>query len=91
MCDDGLLLLRNAIIERAVDDYKGGRHMRREVEAFLLSDFCAVLLTNSTTSGPKILTYLKQWEEENRWGPRGAKRRAASGDVKTSSNDKQRR
>lgn len=62
---ENLLLLRNAIIERAVDDYKCG-YNRREVEEFLLSADCAGLLANSTASGPQILEHLKLWKKRNK-------------------------
>lgn len=79
--DDCLLLLRNAIIERAVDDYKScvmgdctaARNLY-EIEAFFKSDYCGVLLGNTTTTGPEILEMLREWrrqvEEARRKGKR---------------------
>lgn len=75
---ENMLLLRNAIIERAIDDYKacvirgGGRGccIDRgtiniiEVEAFFNSWYCGVLLGNSSTTGPDILKRLRKWREQ---------------------------
>ena len=71
MFEDNLLLLRNAIIERAVDDYKncvirGDTYTRNfcEIETFFNSEYCATLLGNSNTSGAEILERLHKWREQ---------------------------
>ena len=71
MRDENLLLLRNAIIERAVNDYKncvirGDTYTRnfREIEDFFESEYCATLLGNSNTSGAEILERLRKWREQ---------------------------
>lgn len=70
--DENLLLLRNAIIERAVDDYKNcvirgdGYSYRniQELEAFFKSEYCATLLGNTSTSGTEILERLHEWRKQ---------------------------
>ena len=78
MYDENLLLLRNAIIGRAIDDYKacvirgdrrGGksdynRPNTREVEKFFNSWYCGVLLGDSLITGPDILSRLYNWREQ---------------------------
>lgn len=76
---ENLLLLRNAIIERAVDDYKSG-YNRREVEEWLLSADCAKLLVNSDASGPQILEHLKLWAKKNSYKAYCKKRGRKFGD-----------
>ena len=64
------MLLRNAIIERTMDDYKGlvagackakpDRNIT-EIEMFLRSRWCAQLLNISDATGPEILDELHEW------------------------------
>lgn len=68
-----LLYLRNAIIERTIDDYKAlvagackakpDRNIK-EIEAFLMSQWCGVLLNISDATGPEILKELREWHGE---------------------------
>lgn len=70
------LILRNAIIERAIEDYKTctlGYKRRdtqgtQEVELFFGSIWCAMLLNTSTVTGPEILETLHEWRDKAKRG-----------------------
>lgn len=69
--DENLLLLRNAIIEQAVNDYKNcvirGETWTlnfREIEMFFRSEFCGAILGNSGITGADILERLDKWRKQ---------------------------
>lgn len=71
MFGENLLLLRNAIIERAVNDYKNcvirgetATHNFIEIEGFFTSEYCGTLLGNSTVTGADILYNLREWRRQ---------------------------
>lgn len=72
---DGVRLLRTALIETAIDDYKeltlghgmpGASCNIREIEAFFNSGWCAMLLVGMDITGPEILEQLHEWAKKQK-------------------------
>lgn len=68
--DEGLIDLRNAIIRKAVMDYKAvvkrnkgnDVYAVKEIETFFQSELCSTLLSDTNITGQDILNKLHMWK-----------------------------
>lgn len=57
--NDGILLLANAVIEQAVNDYKLYEGMRKQIEQFFRSDWL-ILLSRGCVDGEAVIQHLRE-------------------------------